>query len=83
LRPTSAANYKSQRRGETHPTTDKSQRPPILQSDNHHIPEEHIRRHKAGDSVSARYFKEVLLVSECNGHIRFEADNSYSHHRFY
>ena len=38
-----------------------------LQSDNYTIPEEYIRRHETGDGVSARYFKQVLLVSECNG----------------
>jgi hypothetical protein len=37
------------------------------QSDNHQIPEEYIRRHSTGNGVSARYFKQVLLVSECNG----------------
>jgi hypothetical protein len=40
-----------------------------LQSADHTIPEEYIRRHKTGDGVSARYFKQVLLVSECNGRI--------------
>ena len=38
-----------------------------LQTGDHHIPEEYLRRHKSGDGVSARYFKQVLLVSECNG----------------
>ena len=28
-----------------------------LQSGDHHIPEEYIRRHKSGDGISARYFK--------------------------
>jgi len=40
-----------------------------LQSGDHHIPEEYLRRHSSGDGVSARYFKQVLLVSECNGRI--------------
>ena len=40
-----------------------------LQSGDHNIPEEYIRRHSSGDGVSARYFKQVLLVSECNGRI--------------
>jgi hypothetical protein len=35
----------------------------------HDIAEEYIRRHASGDGVSARYFKQVLLVSECNGRI--------------
>jgi hypothetical protein len=40
-----------------------------LQSGDDHIPEEYIRRHKSGDGINARYFKQVLLVSECNGRI--------------
>jgi hypothetical protein len=28
-----------------------------------------IRRHSTGDGVSARYFKQVLLISEVNGRI--------------
>lgn len=40
-----------------------------LQSGKHDIPEQYIRRHPSGDGVSARYFKQVLLVSECNGRI--------------
>jgi hypothetical protein len=40
-----------------------------LQSDDHNIPQEYIRRHATGNGVSARYFKQVLLVSECNGRI--------------
>jgi hypothetical protein len=35
----------------------------------HDIPEEYIRRHPQGDGVSARYFKQQLLISECNGRI--------------
>jgi hypothetical protein len=34
-----------------------------------HVPEEYIRRHPTGDGISARYFKQVMLVSECNGRI--------------
>jgi hypothetical protein len=37
--------------------------------DEHVIPEEYLRRHPNGDGVSARYFKQVLLISECNGRI--------------
>jgi hypothetical protein len=33
------------------------------------VPEEYIRRHPTGDGISARYFKQVMLVSECNGRI--------------
>lgn len=40
-----------------------------LQSGQHDIPEQYIRRHPTGDGVSARYLKQVLLVSECNGRI--------------
>jgi len=35
----------------------------------HDIPEEYIRRHPQGDGISARYFKRVLFISECNGRI--------------
>jgi hypothetical protein len=34
-----------------------------------HFPEEFLRRHPSGDGVSSRYFKRVLLISECNGRI--------------
>ncbi len=40
-----------------------------LQNGEHEIPEQYVRRHPSGDGVSARYFKQVLLVSECNGRI--------------
>jgi hypothetical protein len=40
-----------------------------LQTGQHNIPDEYLRRHSSGDGVSARYFKQVLLVSECNGRI--------------
>lgn len=40
-----------------------------LRDDTHQIPEEFIRRHPSGDGVSARYFKQVMLISECNGRI--------------
>lgn len=40
-----------------------------LQSGDHDIPEIYIRRHPSGDGVSARYFKQVLFISECNGRI--------------
>lgn len=33
------------------------------------LPAEYVRRHPHGDGVSARYFKQVLLISECNGRI--------------
>ena len=36
---------------------------------NHTIPEEYLRRHSRGDGVSARYFKQVMLISEANGRI--------------
>ena len=39
------------------------------QSADHRIPEEYVRHHPNGDVISARYFKQVLLVSECNGRI--------------
>ena len=35
----------------------------------HQIDSEYIRRHETGDGISSRYFKQVLLVSECNGRI--------------
>jgi hypothetical protein len=38
-------------------------------SSEHDIPEEYIRRHPTGDGVSARYFKQVMLISEVNGRI--------------
>lgn len=31
------------------------------------IPEEYVRRDPAGDWVSTRYFKQVMLISEVNG----------------
>jgi hypothetical protein len=40
-----------------------------VQSGHHKIPEEYIRRHPCGDGISTRYFKQVMLVSECNGRI--------------
>jgi hypothetical protein len=33
------------------------------------IPSEYIRRHPSGDGVSARYFKQVMLISEANGRL--------------
>jgi hypothetical protein len=43
----------------------------VLQSlrGDHDIPEEYIRRHPTGDDVSARYFKQVMLISEVNGRV--------------
>jgi hypothetical protein len=43
----------------------------VLQSlrGDHDIPEEYIRRHPQGDGVSARYFKQAMLISEVNGRI--------------
>lgn len=32
-------------------------------------PIEYIRVHPAGSGISARYFKQVMLISECNGRI--------------
>jgi hypothetical protein len=40
-----------------------------LATDTHDIPEEYLRRHPEGDGVSARYFKHVMFISECNGRI--------------
>jgi hypothetical protein len=40
-----------------------------LQAGDHNIPEEYLRRHPSGDGVSARYFKHVMKISECNGRI--------------
>jgi hypothetical protein len=40
-----------------------------LQSRKHDIPEEYIKRHKDGDGLSTRYFKQVMLISEVNGRI--------------
>jgi hypothetical protein len=33
------------------------------------VDESFIRRHPSGDGISTRYFKQVLLISECNGRI--------------
>jgi hypothetical protein len=35
----------------------------------HQIADEYIRHHPSGDGVSARYFKQVMLISEVNGRI--------------
>lgn len=40
-----------------------------VRSHAHDIPEEYLRRHSAGDGISARYFKQVMLISEVNGRI--------------
>jgi hypothetical protein len=40
-----------------------------LQRDDHKIPEEYIRRHSTGAGLSARYFKQIMLISEVNGRI--------------
>lgn len=40
-----------------------------LQTPEHKIPEQYLKRLPYGDAVSARYFKQVLLISECNGRI--------------
>jgi hypothetical protein len=40
-----------------------------LQNGEHDIPEQYLRRHPSGDGVSARYFKQVMFISECNGRI--------------
>ena len=33
------------------------------------VPEEFLRRHPTGDGTGTRYFKQVMLISECNGRI--------------
>ena len=33
------------------------------------VPEEFLRRHPTGDGISTRYFKQVMLISECNRRI--------------
>jgi hypothetical protein len=33
------------------------------------VPEEFIRKHPTGDGISARYFKQAMFISECNGRI--------------
>jgi hypothetical protein len=33
------------------------------------VPKEYIRRHPTGGGISARYFKQVMLISEVNGRI--------------
>jgi hypothetical protein len=38
-------------------------------SGKHDIPAKYIRRHPRGDGVSARHFKQVMLISEVNGRI--------------
>lgn len=40
-----------------------------IQAADHDIPEQYIKHYPTGDAVSARYFKQVLLISECNGRI--------------
>lgn len=40
-----------------------------LLSGEHDIPEQYLRRHPSGDGVSARYFKQVMFISECNGRL--------------
>lgn len=40
-----------------------------VKSREHDIPEIYILRHPKGDGISARYFKQVLLISECNGRV--------------
>ncbi len=40
-----------------------------LQTGDHDIPEEFLRRHPTGDGISAGYLKRVLGISECNGRI--------------
>jgi hypothetical protein len=55
----------------THKPTQQQRVLEILQAlqGEHDIPEEFIRRHPTGDGISARYFKQVMLISECNGRI--------------
>jgi hypothetical protein len=40
-----------------------------IRSGDHDIPDEYLRRHPSGDGISARYFKQVMLISETNGRI--------------
>ena len=35
----------------------------------HQIDSQYIREHSTGDGVSARYFKQIMLISEVNGRI--------------
>jgi hypothetical protein len=39
----------------------------VVQSGKHDIPESFLRRHPDGDGLSTRYFKQIMLISECNG----------------
>lgn len=41
----------------------------VVRNRDHDIPEEFLKRHQDGDGISSRYFKQVMLVSECNGRI--------------
>lgn len=41
----------------------------VVRDGKHDIEEEYLRRHPHGDGISARYFKQVLFISECNGRI--------------
>lgn len=41
----------------------------VVRDGDHDIPGEFLRQHPDGDGLSTRYFKQVMLVSECNGRI--------------
>jgi len=40
-----------------------------VRSNDHDIAEEYLRRHPTGHGISARYFKQAMLISETNGRI--------------
>jgi hypothetical protein len=42
---------------------------PVKWDHTHQIDSEYIRRHEAGDGISSRCFKQVMLISEVNGRI--------------
>jgi hypothetical protein len=41
----------------------------VVRGGEHDIPGDFLRRHDKGDGLSTRYFKQVMLISECNGRI--------------
>jgi hypothetical protein len=49
-----------------------------VRSGKYDIPAEYIRRHPSGDGVSARHFKQVMLISEVNGRISELRSKGYS-----
>jgi hypothetical protein len=40
-----------------------------VRDNTHTVPDEYIRHHSTGNGVSARYFKQVMLISEVNGRL--------------